>query len=107
MIYREILVRLGLITLVVLAGELLVHSIQHVHAATIGYRIKVEVCGGKVCRPVRTPANLWGGEYACQGRAKLIQDEAVAFLNAQRLTGPRPSLKLGAKCVAVEGQKGA
>jgi hypothetical protein len=107
MLYRELLVRFAMVLLVLAAGELLVFTIERAHAATIGYRIRLEVCGEKVCRQIRTPANLWGGKYACDGRAEIIQDEAAAFLRAQAFKGPRPYLKVGARCVAVSGLKEA
>lgn len=107
MIYREILVRFGLVILIVLAGELLVFSIQHAKAATIGYRIEVRICDDRFCAHIRSADSLWAGQYACSKRAGTIQDMAVDFLNGQRFDGPRPPLKVDAECVPVYGEKEA
>lgn len=104
---RELLVRFGLVILVVLAGELLVYSIEHAHAATIGYRIEVRVCGDRGCAHLRTPANLWGGKYARDGRAETIRDTVADYLAEQRLKGRRPRIGVAAKCVPVYGEKEA
>jgi hypothetical protein len=105
MLYRELLVRLIMVLLVLVAGELLVSAIERAHAATVGYRIEVRVCDDRFCAQIRTAESLWAGQYACAKRAGTIQGLAVDFLNDQRFEGARPSLKVGAECVPVVSDK--
>lgn len=99
--------RLWLVILVVLLAELFVYSIERPRAAVIGYTIQLHVCDAAQCARIRVPPNRWGGQYACDGRAETIQDEAADILNRQAIKGPKPALRVRARCVSVLGMNSA
>ncbi|KQO94640.1 hypothetical protein [Methylobacterium sp. Leaf91] len=67
------------------------------HAETIGYRIEAEACRGAVCRPLTASSRIWGGLYACQGRAA----------NIARFGLPGDPREIRARCTAIAGMPSA
>lgn len=67
------------------------------HAETVGYRIEVRSCRGADCKLLPVSKRRWAGQFACQGRASMIE----RFGDAPR------GRTLSARCVAVDGMVGA
>lgn len=97
--------RLWLIALAVIVVELFVYRIEQAHAAVIGYQIQVLACDTSRCAQIRTPPHLWGGKYACDGRAEWIKDEAQRIVSEQPLKGARPYVEIRTRCVPAYGDK--
>ena len=66
-------------------------------AETIGYRIEADACRGAVCRPLGASPRIWGGRYACEGRAA----------NLARFGLPGDPRVIRARCTAIDGMPSA
>ena len=93
------------VALVVLAAELFVYQIENAHAATIGYQIQVFACDTSRCARIHTPPHLWGGKYACDGRAEWIKDEAQRIVSERPVKGQRPNIEIRTRCAPAYGDK--
>lgn len=93
------------VALILVAGWGWVWAFTPAHADTIAYRIEVRACRADGRRLLPVSARRWGGLYACQGHADLIERNADALLPVRGL--PKGAWTIRARCAAVDGMVGA
>lgn len=76
-------------------------------ADIIGSRIEARACQGPVlCADLPTSKRLWGGRYACQGRAENLR-EMASDMPPKALRLLKGAYTFTVRCRPVEGMPGA